>query len=236
MPGQPVHEAHAQGRARRQPTASCSSPTRARVSSRPTARRGRTWSRTSTRSRSTRFRSSSSTTSATCPIACRSPRSIGLAIPRRTVVEATRDGRRRRHADVLRARRKRVGSPRSRPAARRTAWRRHAAFRRALAEHVGAAAVIEITRVSAGPLDAPVELARLVPPGELGRADRRGPARAGRGARDLRSARARASPVTRQAGAPRRDVDHDGERARRDLAATGPQADAALELVADCSA
>ncbi len=84
--------------------------------------------------------------------------------------------------------------------------------------------------MTTGPLDAPVELARLVPPGELEEliaAIQR--ALGGELAIYVAGARVAGSD---QAGPPRRQLDHDGEPLAQ-LAATGPAADAALDLLAD---
>ncbi len=84
--------------------------------------------------------------------------------------------------------------------------------------------------MTTGPLDAPVELARLVPPGELDEliaAIQR--ALGGELAIYVRGTRVAGSD---QAGPPRRQLDHDGEPLAQ-LAATGPAGDAALDLLAD---
>lgn len=85
---------------------------------------------------------------------------------------------------------------------------------------------------AAGPLDGPIELARLVPPGELAELldsirralgvelaifDPRGPRLAG----------------TDAAGEPRHDVMHDGELIARLAAATGEASESALQLASD---
>jgi signal transduction histidine kinase len=84
--------------------------------------------------------------------------------------------------------------------------------------------------VSAGLLDAPIELARLVPAGELEEL-----IAAARGALACELAifdpRGRRLAGSEAAGAPLRQVEHDGEPLAQ-LAASGPQAGAALELVA----
>jgi signal transduction histidine kinase len=84
--------------------------------------------------------------------------------------------------------------------------------------------------VSAGLLDAPIELARLVPAGELEEliAAARGALACELAIFDSRGRRLAGSEA---AGAPLRQVEHDGEPLAQ-LAASGPQAGAALELVA----
>ena len=118
-----------------------------------------------------RSRSSSSTTSATCRTRCRSTRSIGSAIRAARSCEACAKRGDGVVADVLRAGRPRLGRPRSAISSCREQARdrqRRRSGRRS-AEHVGVSGNLDrIPAVSAsGPLDDPIELARLVPPGEL---------------------------------------------------------------------
>ena len=86
-------------------------------------------------------------------------------------------------------------------------------------------------QVSGGLLDDPIELARLVRPGELDELIEavRKALTAELAIHDVKGQLLAGSTA---AGPPRRAVDHDGERVAQ-LAATGPQADQALDLLAD---
>ena len=82
-----------------------------------------------------------------------------------------------------------------------------------------------------GPLDGPIELARLVPPGELEELlDAVAPRRWAPRSRSTTAA-ASASPAARPPGAPTRDVEHDGEPLAQAARSIG--ADAALDLATD---
>ncbi|MDB4953336.1 MAG: histidine kinase [Myxococcales bacterium] len=85
--------------------------------------------------------------------------------------------------------------------------------------------------MTGGPLDGPIELARLVRPGELEEL-LEAVRRVLGGELAVYDPRGKLLAGSQDAGTPSRDLDHDGERIGT-LAASGPQAAAALTLLAD---